>query len=171
MAGTPQGRNPLAGPTQPYPGLQQPTTGTGGGITATITPGTTTTTLGGTGGTTTRRFNPDPLATVGQPGYDLFSGYDNLGQLFFNQHPDQAWSHAWSQLAPNAAAPWWNWGRQQENRYEDQYNAEAAQPGNANLTFSDFINRHAPDFRTEFDSLPANQRGVNLFWLPSGRLG
>lgn len=108
----------------------------------------------------------------GRPGdknYDLFSGYDNIGQLFFNQNPDKAWAHAWGQLAPNAASPWWNWGRQQEGRYEDRYLSEAALPGNANLTFSEYINQHQPEFKAEWDALPASQQGRTLWWMPSGR--
>jgi len=186
--------NPLAVPKQQYPGKAQGVTLAApfGAQSPSLTSsdstfglsGTSTTpaaaappTFGAEGAGTTpyappkNPFITDPNAQPGQPGYDLFQGYDDLGQLFFNQHPDQAWSHAWSQLAPNSAAPWWNWGRQQEGRYEDRYTAESALPGNANLTFSDFINRHAPEFRTEFDNLPANQRGVNLFWMPQGRLG
>lgn len=114
-------------------------------------------------------FTADPLAHSGQRGYNYFSGYDDIGQLFFNQHPEQAWAHAWGQLAPNAASPWWNWGRQQEGRYEDRYLSDAALPGNANMTFSDYINQHAPEFRAEWDALPASQQGRTLWWMPAGR--
>jgi hypothetical protein len=113
-------------------------------------------------------YQPQQQQAGPTPAPSIF-GTDTLRRASYDLNPTFAWQHLVNSSFPDTNAPEYHWAQQQYGRYYNDYSAYSGANPTENLTFTQYLERAAPQLHQDFQNAPASARGVTNQWLPSGR--
>lgn len=94
---------------------------------------------------------------------------DGLARAAYDLDPRFAFNTAVGIMNPNGDTFRANWMKNQYDQAYDDYGRAGLQPGNENLTITDFLNGYGIKLQNRWDQLASSKKGLDTFWQPAGR--